>query len=86
MWYSRNPFHYAFGFTAATFLFLGAGTLGYHLSARDRFLTHTAWANGPIWWEMGAGVVCALVAAVAWHRAIRRIGDRTLTSQSKARR
>jgi protein-S-isoprenylcysteine O-methyltransferase Ste14 len=83
MWYSLNPFAYAFSFTAAMLLFLGAGTVGYNLSTRDRFLTHTAWTDGPIWWEMGAGVVCALIAAVAWHRAMRTLNDGTLTRKSK---
>jgi hypothetical protein len=37
MWLSRNPFAYAFSFTAPTLLFLGAGTVVYNLSTHDRF-------------------------------------------------
>ena len=84
MWYSRNPFGFAFSSTAAMLLFLGAGTIGYKLDRHDRFVSHTAWADGPIWWEMAAGVVCALIAAVAWHRAIRSMNDGTRTRDSNA--
>jgi drug/metabolite transporter (DMT)-like permease len=73
MWYSRSPFAFAFSFTTLTLFFLGAGTVGYNLNKHDRFVSHTSWTDGPIWWEMGAGIFCAVIAAVAWHRAIRSI-------------
>ena len=63
----------AFGTTAASLLYLVAGTIGYALDPHDRFVTHTAWAGHVIWPEITVGSALALLAAFAWHKGVQRI-------------
>jgi hypothetical protein len=68
-----SPLWMAFSATAAAVIFLVAGTIGYTLDRHDRFVAHTAWAGGVIWWEIGAGLGTALLAAYFWRKGLQSI-------------
>jgi hypothetical protein len=68
-----NPLWMAFSATAAAVLFLVAGTIGYTLDRHDRFVAHTAWSGGVIWWEIGVGLGTALLAACLWRKGLQSI-------------
>jgi len=67
---SRNPFPVAFSQTAAAVVLLGAGMTGFDLG---RKLHANHWTGAPVWWEIGLGLVCFVVAGVAWRRALRTV-------------
>jgi drug/metabolite transporter (DMT)-like permease len=66
----KNPFQWAFSFTAAAALFIVAGSIGYSF---DRQVGHYwgHWTQAPVLSEIALGVACAIVAAVSWRRALR---------------
>jgi hypothetical protein len=68
-----SPLWMAFSATAAAVLFLVAGTIGYTLSRHDRFVAHSAWRDGVIWWEIGVGFGTAFLAAYFWRKGLQRI-------------
>ena len=63
----------AFGVTAASALYLVAGTIGYRLDSHDRFVAGTAWAGRVIWSEIGFGFAMALIATFLWRKGLQRI-------------
>ncbi len=68
-----NPLWMAFSATVAAVVFLVAGTIGYTLDRHDRFVAHTAWTGGVIWWEIGVGLGAALLAVYLWRKGLQRI-------------
>ncbi len=69
-----SPLWLAFSMTAAAVCFTAAGVAGYQLSRQARSVAGTAWTGGVIWWEVGAGLVFAAVATVAWRWGLRTLG------------
>jgi hypothetical protein len=71
----KNPFPLAFGFTAAAVLFVVSGSIGYTFSRQvGQYWGHSTGA--PVLWEIGAGVACAIIAALFWRRALSSIESR----------
>ncbi len=70
MW---TPLWMAFGTTAASLMFLVAGTMGHNLSRRERFLTGADVSQGIIWWEVGIGAALAALSLFFWRRGVRSI-------------
>jgi hypothetical protein len=68
-----SPLWLAFSATALAALFLGAGTIGYILSKRDRFMAGTSWSETVLWWEVGVGVALIPLAVYFWRRGLRSI-------------
>ena len=68
-----SPLWLAFSATALAALFLGAGTIGYILSKRDRFVAGTSWSETVLWWEVGVGIALIPVAIYLWRRGLRSI-------------
>ena len=70
---ARSPLWLAFSATALAALFLGAGTIGYILTKRDRFIAGTSWSETVLWWEVGVGVALIPLAVYLWRRGLRSI-------------
>lgn len=68
-----KPLWLAFSATALAALFLGAGTIGYILGRRTRFIAGTSWSDTVLWWEVGVGIALIPVAAYLWRRGLRTI-------------
>jgi len=68
---THRPLWMAFSATALSIVFLAAGSMGYMLSRHDQFVAHTAWADGVLWSEVGAGLALALLAAILWPLGLR---------------
>jgi hypothetical protein len=65
-----TPLWMAFTTTALAALFLVAGTIGYTLSRRARFVDGTAWSDTVIWWQVGVGLALLPVAAYLWRKGL----------------
>lgn len=68
-----KPLWLAFSATALAALFLGAGTIGYILGRRTRFIAGTSWSDTVLWWEVGVGIALIPLAAYLWRRGLRTI-------------
>ena len=67
----KNPFPLALGFSAAAVWFAVAGAIGYDASRPLSGGNH--WMGASIWWEIGIGMTCAIVAAVYWRKAMHSV-------------
>jgi len=74
-----SPLWMAFGTTATAILFIVSGSIGYTLSKHDRFVAHSAWTGGVIWWQITVGLGAAAVAVFLW-----RMGLRSIRSSNRA--
>lgn len=70
MW---TPLWTAFSLTAGALLFLAAGATGYELQGGIPFSRASSWTGSAVWWEIGAGIVLAVIAAPLWWLGLRRI-------------
>lgn len=68
MW---TPLWLAFSATAASILFIVAGAIGYNLDKHSSFIARTPWSPTVIWWEVGVGLVLAVLSAALWQRGLR---------------
>jgi|SRR4029079_17134249 hypothetical protein len=68
MW---TPLWLAFSATAASIMFIAAGTMGYNLDTHSRFIARTPWSPAVIWWEVGVGLVLAVLSAFLWRQGVR---------------
>jgi hypothetical protein len=68
-----SPLWMAFSTTSGAVLFLVAGAIGYTLSRHDRFVAGTGWTGGVVWWEVGVGLLLALVASLFWRKGVQQI-------------
>jgi hypothetical protein len=66
-----SPLWMAFSFTAAAVLFLTTGVAGYVLDKQDRF----AYTGEVIWSQVAIGLGAAVLAALLWTLALRRMGN-----------
>ncbi len=68
MW---TPLWLAFSATAASIMFIVAGTIGYNLDRHSRFVARTPWSPAVIRWEVGVGLVLAVLSAFLWRHGVR---------------
>jgi len=66
-----SPLWLAFSTTALAALFLVAGTIGYTLNRRARFVDGTTWSDTVIWWQVGVGLALVPLAAYLWRKGLR---------------
>jgi hypothetical protein len=68
MW---TPLWLAFTATAASIMFIVAGTMGYDLDTHSMFIARTPWSPAVIWWEVGVGLVLSVLSAFLWRQGVR---------------
>lgn len=62
-----HEYQRVFSVAAGGTLFLVCGLIGLDLTHGHGWLQGTRWMDGPVWWEVAAGVVLLLLAGVfAW--------------------
>jgi hypothetical protein len=66
----KNAFYNAFSFTLVSVVLVVANAIGYDFSKHGR---ESHWVGAPVFWELGLGAICAVVAAVWGVRARREL-------------
>ncbi len=67
----RNPFYALFTFTLAGVFFLVTGAIGWQPIKNNSVFFGGRWVEGPIWSQIGIGVVCVALAAIFYRVASR---------------
>ena len=70
-WLARPGYQYqrVFSATAAGLLFFVSGVIGWDLSYSHGWFQGTKWVDGPVWWEVGVGLILLLLAGF-WARRV----------------
>jgi hypothetical protein len=72
MW---HPLWLAFSMTSAAILFVTAGIAGFRLDRRTAFFADTRWSDDVLWWQVGLGLIFAMLAVLFWRHGIRYTDD-----------
>ena len=67
-----RPLHVAFTATAASILFLVAGTFGYTIKKNNWSFISGTWSEGVVWWEIVYGLVAMIFAIYFWRKGLQR--------------
>jgi len=73
----RSPFYGFFTFTLLGLFLVVTGAIGWVPTRGVGVFTGGHWADGPVWSQVGFGLACFVVAAIAFRYALR---DRRLRS------
>lgn len=67
----KNPFFVLFTLTLAGLYFFVTGVIGWQVSGQNTIFIGGQWIDGPVWTQIGVGLVCFGGALFAYSRAAR---------------
>jgi hypothetical protein len=67
----NNPFAGTFTFTLAGLFFFVTGVIGWKTGNHNPIFVGGQWVEGPVWSQVGIGLGCLAIAAIAFRFASR---------------